>query len=226
MDPSPRPYHHGNLRAALLKTAERLLERDGPAALTMRAIAREAGVSHTAPAHHFGDLPGLLADLAATGFTRLAETMRRAATDPAPRAPLHAYVRFAQDHPGLYTLMFRSDRLDYGRESLAAASREAWSILFRSVGSDTDSAAQADLATTDLTTTDLTTLGHVTYRWSLLHGFCTLLLDRRLDPLLAAPSCGGDPHVLLDAMVPPPAATATVRPPPPAPESTSPPGCR
>ena len=54
-----RPYHHGALRAALLDAAEAILDRDGIAALTLRAVAREAGVTHTAPRHHFGDLTGL-----------------------------------------------------------------------------------------------------------------------------------------------------------------------
>ncbi|MBB2202035.1 TetR/AcrR family transcriptional regulator [Gluconacetobacter tumulisoli] len=189
------PYHHGNLRAAVLEAAERLLDQDGPSALSLRGIAREAGVSATAPAHHFGDLSGLLSDLAAIGFQRLAETIRRATTDPTPRAPVHAYVRFAQDNPGLYTLMFRSDRLDYRRESLAAASQASWAVLLRSVGSEARMPAESDLAT----------LGQVTFRWSLLHGFCTLLLDGQLRPLLANPACNGDPHVLLDVMVPPPA---------------------
>src|SRR3954453_9265896 len=65
---SETPYHHGALRDALLKAAERVLERDGLAGLTLRAGAREAGVSHAAPTHHFGDLTGLLSELAAIGF--------------------------------------------------------------------------------------------------------------------------------------------------------------
>src|SRR5436309_9989055 len=62
------PYHHGALHDALLKAAERVLERDGLGGLTLRAVAREAGVSHAAPTHHFGDLTGLLSELAAIGY--------------------------------------------------------------------------------------------------------------------------------------------------------------
>src|SRR5947199_4185621 len=62
------PYHHGALHDALLEAAERVLERDGLAGLTLRAVAREAGVSHAAPTHHFGDLTGLVSELAAIGF--------------------------------------------------------------------------------------------------------------------------------------------------------------
>src|SRR5512139_1646614 len=69
------PYHHGALRDALLQAAERVLERDGLPGLTLRAVAREAGVSHAAPTHHFGDLTGLLSELAAIGFRRFNEAM-------------------------------------------------------------------------------------------------------------------------------------------------------
>ena len=75
------PYHHGALRDALLQAAERVLERDGLAGLTLRAVAREAGVSHAAPTHHFGDLTGLLSELAAIGYR-----MFNAA--PRPMSPL------------------------------------------------------------------------------------------------------------------------------------------
>src|SRR5438309_12043484 len=69
------PYHHGALRDALLQAAERVLERDGLAGLTLRAVAREAGVSHAAPTHHFGDLAGLVSELAAIGFRQFNATM-------------------------------------------------------------------------------------------------------------------------------------------------------
>src|SRR5260221_14444607 len=64
------PYHHGSLREAMLEAAERILERDGIAGLTLRAAAREAGVSHAAPKNHFGDIRGLFSELAAVGFAR------------------------------------------------------------------------------------------------------------------------------------------------------------
>src|SRR5258706_5554156 len=65
------PYHHGSLREAMLEAAERILERDGIAGLTLRAAAREAGGSHAAPENHFGDIRGLLSELAAVGFAPL-----------------------------------------------------------------------------------------------------------------------------------------------------------
>jgi len=80
------PYHHGSLREAMLRAAESILERDGIGGLTLRAAAREAGVSHAAPKNHFGDVMGLLSDLAAVGFARFQATMKAHVrkSDPAP----------------------------------------------------------------------------------------------------------------------------------------------
>src|SRR6202048_1921768 len=101
------PYHHGALRDAPLEAAERVLERDGLAGLTLRAVAREAGVSHAAPTHHFGDLTGLVSELAAIGFRQFNAAMTAASaagTLPVEKAmaPAKAYVAYAQAHPGMY----------------------------------------------------------------------------------------------------------------------------
>ena len=105
--PKNAPYHHGALPEALLAAAERLLEREGLPGLTLRAVAREAGVSHAAPAHHFGDLTGLVSELAAIGFRQFNAAM--AAADsideaPAKRALARArtYVAYAQTNRGMY----------------------------------------------------------------------------------------------------------------------------
>jgi AcrR family transcriptional regulator len=117
------PYHHGSLREAMLRAAESILERDGIGGLTLRAAAREAGVSHAAPKNHFGDVMGLLSDLAAVGFARFRAAMEKhiRKSDPAP-ARLEAigrgYVTFARTHPDLFLLMFRSERLDFTRPAL------------------------------------------------------------------------------------------------------------
>ena len=68
--PELKPYHHGDLRSAVLAAAEKILETEGVDALTLRAVARMVGVSHTAPKNHFGDLEGLLSELAAVGYRR------------------------------------------------------------------------------------------------------------------------------------------------------------
>ena len=101
-------YHHGDLHDALLKAAETVLERDGVQGLTLRAAAREAGVSHAAPTHHFGDMTGLISELAAVGFRRFAAALTNAANAAASQSA-HArldamgiaYVTFARTYPGL-----------------------------------------------------------------------------------------------------------------------------
>src|ERR1700737_3770146 len=128
------PYHHGSLREAMLRAAESILERDGIGGLTLRAAAREAGVSHAAPKNHFGDVMGLLSDLAAVGVARFRAAMEAhiRKSDPAP-ARLEAigrgYVSFARTHPDLFLLMFRSERLDFTRPALRSAADAAPATL-------------------------------------------------------------------------------------------------
>src|SRR5665213_2904063 len=129
---SASPYHHGALRDALLEAAERVLERDGLAGLTLRAVAREAGVSHAAPSHHFGDLTGLVSELAAIGFRQLSAAMTAAGAAAGDTliekalARAKAYVGYAQAHPGMYGLMFRTERLDMSRPSLHEAAEASF----------------------------------------------------------------------------------------------------
>lgn len=184
-------YHHGALKPALLLAAEEILERDGIQALTLRAAARAAGVSHAAPAHHFGDLTGLLSELAASGFVRftaaLAAAMDEAGGEPEARltAMGRAYVAFARAHKGLFLLMFRGDRLDLERPALRdaiAAARQALATAVQArMGADASGGpAQA------------------TALWSLVHGFAMLLIDGRLRTILDR-TPGHDPDVLLEA---------------------------
>src|SRR3979490_3011207 len=117
------PYHHGDLHEALLQAAERVLERDGIAGLTLRAVAREAGVSHAAPAHHFGDVTGLLSELAAIGFKKFSAALGAAAAasnspEAAAAGRANAYVAFARENPCMFQLMFRAERLDHSRPAL------------------------------------------------------------------------------------------------------------
>jgi AcrR family transcriptional regulator len=105
-------YHHGDLKRALLEKSERLLEESGIAGLSLRNVAREAGVSHTAPYRHFRDKTGLLSALAQVGFERLAEGMHLARRSH-PNDPMLqlrdagiTYVKLAVDHPEMTNLMF------------------------------------------------------------------------------------------------------------------------
>lgn len=99
-------YHHGDLRKALLASAEDILEKEGVEALKLREVARRAGVSHNAPYRHFPDREALLAALAAEGFAMLGRAQREAAAEGGLRGMGEAYVRFALDQPQRFRLMF------------------------------------------------------------------------------------------------------------------------
>jgi AcrR family transcriptional regulator len=184
------PYHHGALRQALLDAAETILKRDGLSALTLRAAAREAGVSHAAPSHHFGDLTGLLTELAADGFRRFAGRIKDAVEGPDARRwdGARAYLAFAVENPALFQLMFRADRLDDTRPSFKEARMHLLGILARSRGvlADKPSVEQ---------------LGRMVGGWSLIHGYTMLLLDGRLKALLALAPEGATIDDLFEAML-------------------------
>src|ERR1700759_103841 len=110
-----RPYHHGDLSRALVDAARRLLEAEGPSALSLRAVAREAGVSPAAPYHHFKDKGELLDAVAHEGWEMLGDAIN-AAKAKAPSAEEAmteigvAYVCFAREHPALYRVMYDTSR--------------------------------------------------------------------------------------------------------------------
>ena len=207
--PAPRaeaPYHHGALRDALLQAAERVLERDGLAGLTLRAVAREAGVSHAAPTHHFGDLTGLVSELAAIGFRQFNAAMAGAcggSVAPMQRAiaRARAYVAYAQAHPGLYGLMFRTERLDYARPALLEASRASFTGLAGAIGASRQEHISGDALTLDQAAA-------IARAWSLVHGFTMLLLDGRLKDVLSRSPDGTSVESLLEAMM----KTTVIRP--------------
>ena len=193
------PYHHGALRDALLKAAERVLERDGLAGLTLRAVAREAGVSHAAPTHHFGDLTGLVSELAAIGFRQFNAAMAAACTPDTPypgkgMARAKAYVAYAQAHPGMYGLMFRTERLDYSRPSLHEAAETSFSGLASAIAASRQESIEQEHLTMDQAAA-------IARAWSLVHGFTMLLLDGRLKDILHRLPEGADVEKLLDAML-------------------------
>jgi len=114
--PSTRPYHHGNLRQALLRAAEAALEARGVQQLSLRELSRELGVSHASPQRHFATKQDLIDALAITGFDRLSAAVARAAEarsqDFSARLTkaARAYVGFALKHPALFALMFEAKR--------------------------------------------------------------------------------------------------------------------
>src|SRR5215510_5366173 len=110
--PDARPYHHGDLRRALVDAARRLLEAEGPAAMSLRAVAREAGVSPAAPYHHFKDKSELMGAIANEGWSLLGDAMFAAhsAHPDDPLALVTTYVKFARSRPALYRVMFDAAR--------------------------------------------------------------------------------------------------------------------
>jgi len=123
---------HGSPRARLLTVTDELLAAEGVEAVSLREIARRAGVSHGAPLRHFPSLANLLAHVSAEGFRRLSDAVAAgaAAGGPTARDRLagagRAYCRFGLGQPGLLTLMFRWDLVDLSEPELAAASHEAF----------------------------------------------------------------------------------------------------
>jgi AcrR family transcriptional regulator len=161
-----RPYHHGDLRRAILTAALDVIAADGPSALSLRDLARRAGVSHAAPAHHFKDRTGLLTAIAAEGFGLLATALREASDlkDAGVR-----YVRFAREHPAHFQVMFAPDLLRAEDLELITARTLAGDALREAVAAVRpehrgDDARLAGVAA-----------------WSLAHGFATLLLGHNLD---------------------------------------------
>ena len=171
--PHKDTYHHGDLREALLKAAEKIIRQDGLQALTLRAAARAAGVSHAAPAHHFKDLSGLLTELAIVGFKRLRDYMERAAREPSymPWFLARAYVLFAIENSEFFLLMFRSQILDPKNPTLQQERAETFARLSQT----------SDVPVESLT---LAQLGALTAGWSIAHGFAMLYIDGPIRRLL------------------------------------------
>jgi AcrR family transcriptional regulator len=159
------PYHHGDLRRALLDTALEAIGEQGPAAVSLRDIARRAGVSHAAPTHHFRDKTALLTTLAAEGWSLLADSLREAAADGGDFAELGvAYVVFATSHPAHFAVMRAPGLARADDPELEAAMGRARAQL--------ESGVQRFEAsgTRDTTITALTA-------WSLVHGLAALILE-------------------------------------------------
>jgi len=168
-------YHHGSLRQALLAAALELVRERGATDVSLREVARRAGVSHAAPAHHFGDKAGLLTELAIEGFRLFTEAQRvgaaRGGDDPQRRFGWlgWAYVMFAAEHRAYFEVMFRPELLRRDDPALAQASLAAYQVLLDHVraalgGSPTDEE-----------------LGlRSTVAWSGAHGLATLWIDGNL----------------------------------------------
>lgn len=166
-----------DLRTTILDTAEALLETDGLAALSMREVARRAGVTHQAPYHHFADRETILAELVARGFDELGARLARAndrAARLSPRdlriASAEAYVGFALDRPGVFRIMFRPEVCDPARFPAAReAGRRAHGELQRLVA---------------LLHGETAGPAYASAYWAQVHGLATLLVDGPLGAAL------------------------------------------
>jgi AcrR family transcriptional regulator len=171
-------HFDGDLKAALVATARRIVERDGASALSLRGVARDTGVSAMAPYHHFKDRTALVAAVAAAGFDQLytekIAALAAVGGDPAQRlvAGSIAYVRFVTEHPELYRLMKSSELADRSAHPVLAqaAARPGQSLdaLLREL------AAAGRLRGT-------TPQRAAQTLWALVHGIGTLAIDAYLD---------------------------------------------
>jgi AcrR family transcriptional regulator len=175
-----RPYHHGDLRRALIDAASRLLETEGPNALSLRAVAREAGVSPAAPYHHFKDKGELLDAVAHEGWAllgvALGQAREHATTMRERMASLGVvYVTFARENPALYRVMYDCAR---EKESLPEHQSEAGSAYSRvrdtlvEAGADPADGAGLELASVAA--------------WCAAHGLAEMAAFKQFEPLKAA----------------------------------------
>lgn len=177
MKAAATPYHHGALRDALVQATESLLDEQGAEAFSLREVARRAGVSPAAPAHHFGDAAGLLTAVAEGGFAELTRALAAADGSSADaiaalRAQGVAYVRFAMAHPGRFRLMFRQGKLR-DEPGLHAQADAAFAVLVRGVCRAFGVADPALLQPAHWQA--------LTGLWSLVHGYAHLAIAGKLE---------------------------------------------
>lgn len=175
-------YHHGDLRETLLRAAAEQIAAEGIDTVSLRALAQRAGVSHAAPAHHFGNRQGLLTALAIRGFELLAGELHTARDDFREMAV--AYIGFARRYPGHFDVMFRHDLLRADDPELIAARTRSGMELRSGV-------AQLGVADAARPATELAA-------WSLVHGFASLW---REGALTETDLGGADPEQLARHMV-------------------------
>lgn len=170
---APRPYHHGHLKEALVDAAEALLAEHGIDKLSLRAVARRTGVSQAAPYAHFDGRQALLAAVAARGFERLADCLRRAERADIDGVELttrlaRAYVAFALDQPMLFRLMFGFELGSADDPVLQAAEEASYAPIQAAV------AEQAKAEGVEQWTGEASLAA-----WALVHGLATLIVDGR-----------------------------------------------
>ena len=169
---TPRGYHHGDLRRALVEAGFEILETEGREALTLRSVSDRTGVSKMAPYRHFADKSALLTAIGQHGFVLLRDRLKQADERDDPREALVdlavAHIQFAVEHPDLFRLMFGPDpQIGGDRAELAANPDTSFGILAQRI--------RAVFPTPEIEVVTLTC-------WSFVHGLATLAIDQRLRP--------------------------------------------
>ncbi|MGW5495860.1 TetR/AcrR family transcriptional regulator [Streptomyces olivaceoviridis] len=195
--PAPRPYHHGDLRAALLKSAERTLRDKGVGALSLRELARDVGVSHAAPGRHFKDKQALLDALALDGYERMNQALTAADRPDRPfeermTALARAYLGFAVENPELLELMFARKHDPDSSAQLAAAVDRSLNTFTRLVA---DAQEQGEIIQGD--PERLTTVAAAS-----LHGLAALIAGCALDAEETLAGLDTHVHLLLHGLRP------------------------
>lgn len=184
-----KPYHHGDLRRAIIETALETLTEQKGWQFTLREIARRADVSHSAPYRHFPDKAALLRELALIGFDRLREELE-SALDPALAAPerlkalAYAHLAFGARNPDLYRLMFATDAGEPSDIHLDPRAQAPFHLVIEVL----------ERGQRDREIRQRSALGQATACWAHLHGLTMLSIDGRLIP-----SKVGD-HAIEDAL--------------------------
>lgn len=164
-------YHHGDLREAILTAAARAIESDGVASLSLRALAREVGVSHTAPRHHFGTKRGVVTALAAQGYRMLTAAVGRAVEAGDFLEAGVAYTEFARTHPAHFSVMFRPDLVEEDDPELRAAVEGLAETLTGGVR-EFAASERFDRSVVGEPVGDVESLARAA--WSIAHGFAVL----------------------------------------------------
>jgi AcrR family transcriptional regulator len=169
---TPRAYHHGDLRRALVEAGFEILESEGREALTLRSVSDRTGVSKMAPYRHFADKSALLTAIGQHGFVLLRDRLKQSDRRDDPCQALvdlaAAHIEFALEHPALFRLMFGPDpQIGADRADIVNDPDTAFGILARRIR-EVFPRAEIELATLSC--------------WSFVHGLATLAIDRRLRP--------------------------------------------
>lgn len=174
MSSQPPPYHHGDLRATLVRTVVDTIGEVGPAAMSVREVARRAGVTHAAATYHFGDKAGLLSAVAADGYRMLADALEAAHRDHRRFLEVGvAYVRFAVTHRAHFEVMYRPELYHRRDDEVQQARARAARVLYGTDEADAEQLVDGLAA------------------WAIVHGLATLWLDGNLPAQI-----GDDPEAI------------------------------